>query len=352
MATAKKRETAEEEAKVTAAESVSEAEEPKKKPARKKAAAKKPAAKKAAEEVVEEAAPAEEKPAKKTTRKKAPAKKAAAKEEAPAVEEAAPAEEKPAKKTTRKKAPAKKAAKEEAPVADEAKPAKKAPAKKKSTSKKKAPVKVVEEDENGKRLIVDPSIEKAEYVNQALADADILSALVDSLRGESRRARQFSATIIAQIAREKPEVLVTDISSIVDALHRPEAQTRWEALDALYELVGLGTDECAKAIDGAEVSLYDEDSGPARLSAFRFLCALGSKDSKLAAKVWPNIDEGIQCYHGDPEFQDMLNELVLFAQATDNPKVCAELAERMSFDATNGKGPLKRKATIIVEACK
>ena len=51
-------------------------------------------------------------------------------------------------------------------------------------------------------------------------------------------------------------------------------------------------------------------------------------------------------------FQDMLNELVLFAQATDNPKVCAELAERMSFDATNGKGPLKRKATIIVEACK
>lgn len=319
MATAKKRETAEEEAKVTAAESVSEAEEPKKKPARKKAAAKKPAAKKAAEEVVEEAAPAEEKPA---------------------------------KKTTRKKAPAKKAAKEEAPVAEEAKPAKKAPAKKKSTSKKKAPVKVVEEDENGKRLIVDPSIEKAEYVNQALADADILAALVDSLRGESRRARQFSATIIAQIAREKPEMLVTDISSIVDALHRPEAQTRWEALDALYELVGLGTDECAKAIDGAEVSLYDEDSGPARLSAFRFLCALGSKDSKLAAKVWPNIDEGIQCYHGDPEFQDMLNELVLFAQATDNPKVCAELAERMSFDATNGKGPLKRKATIIVEACK
>ena len=319
MATAKKRETAEEEAKVTAAESVSEAEEPKKKPARKKAAAKKPAAKKAAEEVVEEAAPAEEKPA---------------------------------KKTTRKKTPAKKVAKEEAPVAEEAKPAKKAPAKKKSTSKKKAPVKVVEEDENGKRLIVDPSIEKAEYVNQALADADILAALVDSLRGESRRARQFSATIIAQIAREKPEVLVTDISSIVDALHRPEAQTRWEALDALYELVGLGTDECAKAIDGAEVSLYDEDSGPARLSAFRFLCALGSKDSKLAAKVWPNIDEGIQCYHGDPEFQDMLNELVLFAQATDNPKVCAELAERMSFDATNGKGPLKRKATIIVEACK
>ena len=339
MATAKKRETTEEEAKTAAAESAPEAEEPKKKPARKK-----PAAKKAAEE----SSPAEEKPAKKRTAKKKVEKVA---EEV--VEESSPAEEKPAKKTTRKKPAAKKAvAKEEVPAAEEAKPAKKAPAKKKASSKKKEPIKVVEEDENGKRLIVDPSIEKAEYVSQALADTDILAALIDSLRGESRRARQFSATIIAQIAREKPEVLVADIASIVDALHRPEAQTRWEALDALYELVGLGTDECAKAIDGAEVSLYDEDSGPAHLSAFRFLCALGSRDSKLAAKVWPNIDEGIQCYHGDPEFQDMLNELVLFAQATDNPKVCAALAERMSFDATNGKGPLKRKATIIVEACK
>ena len=343
MATSKKVKKAEEEVQVVAGEvapeAAPEAEEPKKKPTRKRTTAKKPAAKKdaakeevpaPAEEAAEEA-PVEAKPAKKTTRKKAPAKKAAAKKEEPAPDE------------------------EAAPVEEE-KPAKKAPAKKKSSTRKssakKAPVKVVEEDENGKRLIVDPSIEKAEYVNQALADGDILTALVDSLRGESRRARQFSATIIAQISREKPEVLVPDIASIVDALHRPEAQTRWEALDALYELVGLDTDECAKAIEGAEVSLYDEDSGPAHLSAFRFLCGLGSKDSKLAEKVWPDIDEGIQCYHGDPEFQDMLNELVMFAQAIDNPTVRAELAERMTFDATNGKGPLKRKATIIVEACR
>ncbi|MGI6221006.1 MAG: hypothetical protein ACOYIP_03920 [Coriobacteriales bacterium] len=372
MATAKKSTKAKEEAEKKAAEPASEVSEKADKPAAKKSTAKKSTTKKtAAAKAVDSAAeesPAEEKPAKKAPAKKRTAKKAAE----PASEEAAP-EEKPAKKTARKttkkaaeepaveeapkKAPAKKraskkAAAEEAPAAEEAKPAKKAPAKKKAAPKKKAPVKIVEEDENGKHLIVDPSIEKVEYVEQALADGDILTALVESLCGEARRARQFSATILAQIAREKPEVLVPSIPSIVDALHRPEAQTRWEALDALYELVALDKNACAKAIDGAEVSLDDEDNGAARLAAFRFLCKLGASDSKLAGKVWPNIDGGIQWFHGDPEFQEMLDELIVFAQETDNKTVRSELADRMSFDATNGKGALKRKATQIVEACK
>lgn len=180
-------------------------------------------------------------------------------------------------------------------------------------------------------------------------DEKALEELVSVLSEGARRDRQQAAAIIAQAAKADPEALVPHANALVDALNRPEAQTRWEVLDALTELVPYESRTCDKGIAGAETALFDEDSGPVRLAAMRFLCKLGATTENRSEKVWPLIDEGIQCYHGDLEFQDMLLAVIDFSAGKLSPEVKKELGERMSFDASNGKGALKKRASAIVE---
>ena len=172
---------------------------------------------------------------------------------------------------------------------------------------------------------------------------------MEALSDGSRRGRQQAAKVIAGVAAENPEILVPFASDLVDALERPEAQTRWECLDALTYVVSFDSRPCDKAIPGAEAALFDEDSGPLRLAAMRFLCKLGATTEKRSEKVWPLIDEGIQCYHGDLEFQDMLLAVIDFSQGKLDGSVKSALADRMRFDAENGKGMLKRRAAQIIE---
>ncbi len=194
---------------------------------------------------------------------------------------------------------------------------------------------------------------RAEEIKQqaekALKSKKQLEAYVAALGGSSRRERQQSAAILAAIAKEKPELLEPHSKSIIDALNRPEAQTRWECLDALTELVAVDARPCERAVPGAETALYDEDSGPLRLAAMRFLCRYGSTTENRSEKVWPLIDECIQCYHGDLEFQDMLIAVVDFSAGKLSSQVKEELAARMKFDAENGKGMLKKRASQIEE---
>ncbi len=130
----------------------------------------------------------------------------------------------------------------------------------------------------------------------------------------------------------------------MDALYRPEAQTRWEVLDALTLLVPEHAKECGAAYEGAEAALFDEISAPLRLSAFReaalfdeisaplrlsafrFLVVWGATERRRSEKVWPIIDEAIQCYHGDLEYRDMLALLFSFAHGQISGSVAAELA--------------------------
>ena len=135
---------------------------------------------------------------------------------------------------------------------------------------------------------------------------------------------------------------------MIDALNRPEAQTRWECLEALTYLIDFDSRTCSKAIPEAEAALFDEESGPVRLAAMRFLCKLGSTTAARSEKVWPLIDEGIQCYHGDLEFNDMLAAINDFSTGKLSDDVKEKLTERMTFDATNGKGSLQRKAQQII----
>lgn len=176
-----------------------------------------------------------------------------------------------------------------------------------------------------------------------------VAEVVGQLEEAPRRQRQVAAATLRQVAKTDPDTLVEFIPQLIDALNRPEAQTRWECLEALTLLVPLDSRTCSKAMPEAESALFDEESGPVRLAAMRFLCKLGSTTAARSDKAWPLIDEGIQCYHGDLEFNDMLAAINEFSMGKLSDETKEKLKERMSFDAANGKGSLQRKAQQIID---
>lgn len=187
---------------------------------------------------------------------------------------------------------------------------------------------------------------------QAIASKDLLEDLVEALGGSSRRSRQNAASVLAQVAKTNPELLTEYADSFIEALSCSEAQTRWESLDVLTSLVSLESRTCDKALPGAETALFDEDNGFVRLAACRFLCRLGSTTENRSEKIWPLLDEAIQCYHGDYEYQDMLVALASFATGKLSSEVKVGLEERVTFDAEHGKGALKRRSQQIIDNLK
>lgn len=176
--------------------------------------------------------------------------------------------------------------------------------------------------------------------------------LVEELAGSSRRRRQEVAHKIAAVAHTDASMVTPFVGSLMDALERPEAQTRWEVLDALTALVDEHDEEVAPAFEAAETALFDEDSAPVRLAGFVFLCRFGATSEERSDQVWPLLDEAIQCYHGDPEYRDMLVALLAFVQGAASAATKAALAERLKFDAENGASYVKSFSAQIIQACK
>lgn len=176
--------------------------------------------------------------------------------------------------------------------------------------------------------------------------------LVEELAGSSRRRRQEVAHKIATVAHTDASMVTPFVGSLMDALERPEAQTRWEVLDALAALVDEHAEEVAPAFEAAETALFDEDSAPVRLAGFVFLCRFGATSEERSDQVWPLLDEAIQCYHGDPEYRDMLVALLAFVQGAASAATKAALAERLKFDAENGASYVKSFSVQIIQACK
>ena len=192
--------------------------------------------------------------------------------------------------------------------------------------------------------------QEAAKISEIEQDSSALAALIEDLSSASRRTRQFSARVVALLAQRDPELLEPYISDLIDALYRPEAQTRWEVLDALTILAPDHAKEVGAAFEGAETALFDELSATLRLSAFHLLCAWGATERGRSKKVWPILDEAIQCYHGDLEYRDMLGFLHEYAQGKIAGDVAEELAGRLQFDAENGKGSyLKARSREIYD---
>lgn len=181
------------------------------------------------------------------------------------------------------------------------------------------------------------------------AEEDV-GRLVEGLSSSSRRVRQERAHVVAQVARRDPDALLPYVGQLVDALYRPEAQTRWEVLSALTELAGEHADEVAEAFDGAEASLFDDGSATVRLAAFLFLARLAGSSPERSEQAWPLLDEAVQCYHGDPEYRDMLQGMLQMARGELSDGVRESLVARVSFDAENGVGFIKTFSAQIAAA--
>ena len=188
-----------------------------------------------------------------------------------------------------------------------------------------------------------------QLVDQMSENPTAVAEVVAQLSDAPRRDRQTAAAALRQVAKNDASVLVEYIPQLIDALNRPEAQTRWECLETLTLLVPFDSRACNKAIPEAETALFDEESGPVRLGAMRFLCKLGATTAARSEKVWPLIDEGIQCYHGDLEFNDMMTAVIDFSKGKLGDEVKTSLADRMSFDAENAKGALQRRAQQVID---
>ena len=192
-------------------------------------------------------------------------------------------------------------------------------------------------------------IEIEPFVEEGMKSEEAFQKLVEALSNSSRRERQVSSKAIYEIAKKDISRVEPFTKDIVDALNRPEGQTRWEALMTLTLLIPTQSKECAKAIEAAQDALFDEGTGSLRLAAFIFLCEIGKTTTSRSKNVWPDLDEAIQCYHGDVEFDDMLNALVEFSQGKLDANVKKELAQRMKFDADTAKGNLQIKAKKIID---
>ncbi len=189
-------------------------------------------------------------------------------------------------------------------------------------------------------------------LDEAMSDKKKIKPIAEMLSCSKRVERQHAAAALHALAQADPKPVAPYLDDLVDALSRPEAQTRWEALETITLMVDVDSKGAAKALDEAESALFDEESGPVRLAAMRYLCKLGSTTPARCDKVWPLIDEGIQCYHGDLEFSDMLVALYDFAGGKLSPEVKQALRDRLEFDATNGKGSMQRRAQQIIDNIK
>lgn len=189
-------------------------------------------------------------------------------------------------------------------------------------------------------------------VDSCLENESELKDIVANLACDSRSKRQESSEVVAGVAKQNAEILLPYVKDIVDALNRPEQKTRWRCLEALTKLVEMDPKGCEKAIDAADDALFDEKIGSLRLASFKFLAALGATSKVRSKKIWPLMDEAIQCYHGDVEFDDMLKSTYEFAKGALDTGVKTSVVERFEFDAETAKGSLQERSINIINAVK
>lgn len=203
-----------------------------------------------------------------------------------------------------------------------------------------------------KELKMETTEEREKLAEQALENEDIIEQLAQEIAGSSRTRRQKAASTVAIIAQKDASVLLPYADDIASGLTKPEAQTRWEVLHTLDRMGKAGQRYDEDVLVAAEDALYDETNGVVREAAFHFFCGYGSASVANSDEVWTQIDEAIQCYHGNPEFSDMLTQLAAFAEGNISLATSSALAQRMKFDAENGSGTLRMRSEQIVAAHK
>ena len=81
--------------------------------------------------------------------------------------------------------------------------------------------------------------EELAQLQLAEENENAVDRLVKELGCPTRRIRQFAARVLHLLAERDPQRVVPCVPALIEALDRPEAQTRWESLDALTALCRL-----------------------------------------------------------------------------------------------------------------
>ena len=181
-------------------------------------------------------------------------------------------------------------------------------------------------------------------------DSFTFDELIEALGGSSRRMRQNAAHELSVRYVANPDELIPFVELLIQSLDLPESRTRWDCLDLLTAIAAKRPELCTDALAGTEIALFDDEgAGPLRLAAVRFLCTFGSTSPERSDRVWGLLDEAIQCYHGDPEYQDMMSALLDFSVADLSDNVKEAFAERMKFDAENNRGLTRTRSQRIID---
>lgn len=177
-------------------------------------------------------------------------------------------------------------------------------------------------------------------------------AYVADLVEGNRRVRQRASHGLCLLAQEDVSVVAEVADELIEALSYPEAQTRWECLNALSEVATVDPDAVVDAFPSAEDALFEDGSPVAHLAAFRFIARYGAHSPQESDKAWPLLREALQCYHGDPEYRNMLICLLDFVRGDISEDVRTSLADRMAFDAKNGRGFIRTYSAEICDAAR
>ena len=176
-----------------------------------------------------------------------------------------------------------------------------------------------------------------------------IESSIEKLSESSRKARKDAASALLEYSKAYAQEIVPYGDEIIEALQTSDVHTRWLLIDVLTALSSYDNALCQKALPDIDNALFDEFNGPLHLASVRFLCTYGATSPQASDEVWPLLNEAIQCFHGDQEFQDMLNLLVEFSKGKLSDATKASFKERMSFDASNNKGLIQRRAKTIVD---
>jgi len=187
-----------------------------------------------------------------------------------------------------------------------------------------------------------------EVIDLASRYVAVRRALAEALSDSSRLTREYASQVLLDIAQTDPEMVGEFSTAFIDALHRPEAPTRYNVLAIIGILAQKDMRLVDTAWDGIEECLYDEDSGTVRLAAFKVIAAYGATTPTRSKKVWPLISDALRCYHGDAEFISMLNEFIAMLKGNVADEVKQEACDQFKFNAENATGLFQRKAKEIV----
>ena len=104
--------------------------------------------------------------------------------------------------------------------------------------------------------------------------------LIEMLSGESRLERKNAAQRICELTKNDGEMFVDFCPEIIDAINRPEAQTRWECINALSVIAKVNQKAVKKALPLMEDAVFDEKHNMLIVAAFNFLCSYGAISKK------------------------------------------------------------------------